>query len=138
MSQTLEQFQAYQTRLEQYDQAIALLYWDLQTAAPKDSIEAKLSAVGYFSTESFRLSTADEYGSLLKKLSAPEEYDQLSPAMQLTIRRNLRDFERFKRIRKPSTRSMSQKRHVPKKPGRRPRRLLISLYLRPIWTRSSP
>ena len=65
MSQTLEQFQAYQTRLEQYDQAIALLYWDLQTAAPKDSIEAKLSAVGYFSTESFRLSTADEYGSLL-------------------------------------------------------------------------
>ena len=71
MSQTLEQFQAYQTRLEQYDQAIALLYWDLQTAAPKDSIEAKLSAVGYFSTESFRLSTADEYGSLLKKLSAP-------------------------------------------------------------------
>lgn len=48
MSQTLEQFQAYQTRLEQYDQAIALLYWDLQTAAPKDSIEAKLSAVGYF------------------------------------------------------------------------------------------
>ena len=98
MSQTLEQFQAYQTRLEQYDQAIALLYWDLQTAAPKDSIEAKLSAVGYFSTESFRLSTADEYGRLLKKLSAPEEYDQLSPAMQLTIRRNLRDFERFKRI----------------------------------------
>ena len=83
MSQTLEQFQAYQTRLEQYDQAIALLYWDLQTAAPKDSIEAKLSAVGYFSTESFRLSTADEYGSLLKKLSAPEEYEQLSPAMQL-------------------------------------------------------
>ena len=80
MSQTLEQFQAYQTRLEQYDQAIALLYWDLQTAAPKDSIEAKLSAVGYFSTESFRLSTADEYGSLLKKLSAPEEYDQLYPA----------------------------------------------------------
>ena len=72
MSQTLEQFQAYQTRLEQYDQAIALLYWDLQTAAPKDSIEAKLSAVGYFSTESFRLSTADEYGSLLKKLSAPD------------------------------------------------------------------
>ena len=42
MSQTLEQFQAYQTRLEQYDQAIALLYWDLQTAAPKDSIEEKL------------------------------------------------------------------------------------------------
>lgn len=95
MSQTLEQFQAYQTRLEQYDQAIALLYWDLQTAAPKDSIEAKLSAVGYFSTESFRLSTADEYGSLLKKLSAPEEYEQLSPAMQLTIRRNP---ERFRTL----------------------------------------
>lgn len=41
MSQTLEQFQAYQTRLEQYDQAIALLYWDLQTAAPKRQHRSK-------------------------------------------------------------------------------------------------
>lgn len=35
MSQTLEQFQAYQTRLEQYDQAIALLYWDLRPQLQK-------------------------------------------------------------------------------------------------------
>lgn len=83
MSQTLEQFQAYQTRLEQYDQAIALLYWDLQTAAPKDSIEAKLSAVGYFSTESFRLSTADEYGSLLKSFLLPKNMISCLPPCSL-------------------------------------------------------
>ena len=57
MSQTLEQFQAYQTRLEQYDQAIALLYWDLQTAAPKDSIEAKLSAIFPRNPSAFRRRT---------------------------------------------------------------------------------
>lgn len=83
MSQTLEQFQAYQTRLEQYDQAIALLYWDLQTAAPKDSIEAKLSAVGYFSTESFRLSTADEYGRLLKSSLLPKNMNSCLPPCSL-------------------------------------------------------
>lgn len=38
MSQTLEQFQAYQTRLEQYDQAIALLCRpQLQKTASKQS-----------------------------------------------------------------------------------------------------
>ena len=138
MSQTLEQFQAYQTRLEQYDQAIALLYWDLQTAAPKDSIEAKLSAVGYFSTESFRLSTADEYGSLLKKLSAPEEYDQLSPAMQLTIRRNLRDFERFKRIPEAFYTEYVTEKARSEKAWEAAKEASDFSVLRPIWIRSSP
>ena len=50
MSQTLEQFQAIRPNSNNYDQAIALLYWDLPFTAPKNSIEAKLSAVGYFFT----------------------------------------------------------------------------------------
>ena len=98
MSQALEQFQQYQDRISQYDHAAALLYWDLQTGAPKAGTESKLNDIGFFSTESFRLSTADEYGALLKALAEPSEYEQLSDAMKVTVTRYLRDYERFKRI----------------------------------------
>ena len=98
MSQALERFQEYQNRISQYDHAVALLYWDMQTGAPKAGTESKLNDIGFFSTESFRLSTADEYGVLLKELAAPSEYEQLSDAMKVTVTRYLRDYERFKRI----------------------------------------
>ena len=98
MSQALERFQEYQNRISQYDHAVALLYWDMQTGAPRAGTESKLNDIGFFSTESFRLSTADEYGALLKELAAPSEYGQLSDAMKVTVTRYLRDYERFKRI----------------------------------------
>lgn len=98
MSQTLEKFNDYQKKIRQYDQAVSLLYWDLQTLTPKKGAESKTDAIGFFSTESFRLSTSDEYGDLLKALSQPEEFEQLDIGMQTTVTRNLRDYERFKRI----------------------------------------
>lgn len=98
MSQTLEAFQNYQKKIREYEQAVSLLYWDLQTLTPKMGAESKADSIGFFSTEAFRLSTADEYGELLKALSAPEEFALLNIGMQTTVRRNLRDFERFKRI----------------------------------------
>lgn len=98
MSQTLEAFKSYQAKIQQYEQAVSLLYWDLQTLTPKMGAESKMDAIGFFSTEAFRLSTAEEYGNLLKALSKPEEFDLLDTGMKVTVSRNLRDYERFKRI----------------------------------------
>lgn len=94
----LDQLKKYLTDLRQYDHALALLYWDLNTMAPEKGLEMRMSAVNYFSTEQFRLSTSDEYGRLLKELSAPEQFAALDEAMQITVKRYSRDYERFKRI----------------------------------------
>ncbi|MCD7746098.1 MAG: carboxypeptidase M32 [Lachnospiraceae bacterium] len=98
MSDTLKQFKDYLHTMRQYDHVLTLLYWDLSTAAPEKGVEARMRAINYFSTEAFRLSTADEYGKMLHELSQPAQFDSLDPAMQLTVKRNLRDYERFKRI----------------------------------------
>lgn len=95
---TLEQFKEYLHKMRQYDHVLTLLYWDLSTLAPEKGVEARMNAINYFSTESFRLSTADEYGEMLKELSKPEQFDALDETMQLTVKRYLRDYERFKRI----------------------------------------
>lgn len=98
MNQTLEHFKEYLSKMKHYEHVGALLSWDLQTAAPAKSLESKLADVGFFSTEAFRLATADEYGDMLKELSQPEQFEKLDPGMQLTVRRYLQDYERFKRI----------------------------------------
>ena len=59
---------------------------------------SKAEAIGYFSTEAFRLSTSEEYGALLKELSSPETYEALDDAIKVTVRRELRDYERFCRV----------------------------------------
>ena len=98
MKETLQQFKDYLKKIQQYSQATTLLTWDMQTAAPKESVESKIESIGFFSTEVFRLSTADEYGKLLKELSRPENFSQLDQGMQLTVKRSLRDYERTKRV----------------------------------------
>ena len=65
---------------------------------PEKGIDSKTEALGYFSTESFRLAPSKEYGEILKELSAPEQFDQLDDAMKVTVRRELRDYERFVRV----------------------------------------
>ncbi|MCD7766004.1 MAG: carboxypeptidase M32, partial [Lachnospiraceae bacterium] len=124
MNNTLDQFKEYLHKMRQYDHVLTLLYWDLSTLAPEKGVEARTNAINYFSTEAFRLSTADEYGKMLHTLSemevpprcasaadcsrdsenalrcaaAAEQFDALDETMQLTVKRYLRDYERFKRI----------------------------------------
>lgn len=98
MDQTLEVFKAYLKKLQQYNQIVSLLHWDLMTLAPEKGVESKLDSIRFFSTEVFRLSTASEYGEMLRELARPEEFEQLEEAMQLTVKRALQEYERFLRI----------------------------------------
>ena len=75
MNQILEDLKEYLKKMKLYEQATSLLYWDLHTAAPRKSVESKLDAIGFFSTENFRLSTAPEYGQMLEQLSQPDVFD---------------------------------------------------------------
>ncbi len=98
MKQTLEQFKEYLSRNSSYSHVLSLLEWDLNTMAPEKGLEARLQAISYFSAEAFRRSTSDEFGAMLKELSKPGQFEKLDEAMQLTVERSLRDYERFKRV----------------------------------------
>ena len=94
----IEQFQNYQKKIQQYELASSLLHWDLSTASPKKGKERKVESIGFFSSESFRLKTAQEYGNMLASLSSPDQFSLLEPAMQVTVRRCSKDFLRFARV----------------------------------------
>ncbi len=98
MSEALEKFQAYQKQMEPFRTAQRILSWDLRTTAPKDSVKSRMETINYFSTELFRMETSKEYVGLLDQLAEPGEYDQLSPAMQLTVDRYMKKKEEDLRI----------------------------------------
>lgn len=76
----LEQFKAINTKIKQYDEALAVLYWDLRTGAPRKGMDTRSEVIGTLSSEMFKLSTSDELGQLLteleKDLSSLPELDQ--------------------------------------------------------------
>lgn len=98
MNDLIAKLEDYMKKFQQYQTVENLLYWDLATMTPEKGGESKASAIGYFSTEAFRLSTSKEYGALLKQLSEPQYFEQLSPALKVTVRRELRDYQRFCRV----------------------------------------
>ena len=98
MNDAVAKLKEHMKQMDQYRTIKNLLYWDLATMTPEKGVESKASAIGYFSTEAFRLSTSKEYGELLHKLSSSQEFQQLDDAMQVTVRRELRDYERFCRV----------------------------------------
>ncbi len=98
MSKNADALRDYLKKLTLYDQSIALMHWNMYTQAPVRSKPAWVDSLSYFSTEAFKLKTAPEYGELLRALKEPEEFDALDPAMKLTVKRYLRDYEKEARV----------------------------------------
>ena len=98
MSETLEKFKQYLDKMKKYEHVNTLLYWDMKTGVPKLGQAGHVDAVTYFSTESFAMATSPELSGMLKTLSQPEEFSELSDTMQFIVTRMKRDMDKDSRI----------------------------------------
>lgn len=98
MTEKEKQLREYLENISFYETATNLVYWDMDTAAPKNGIENLIGTLGFLSDKVFALKTAEEYGTLLAELAEPEEYEQLDEAMKLTVTRYRKEYEENKRI----------------------------------------
>lgn len=76
--------------------AEALLFWDMMTIMPKKGAEARAQAIGSIESESFRLSTSDEYGAAIDEMNA--NADKLSTREKRMVEEAGFDYIRFKKI----------------------------------------
>lgn len=97
-NEILEQFKGYLEKLSYYDHATSQLYWDMQTQMPDKGMDYKVDTIAFFSTESFKLQTSEEYGAMLEALSAPEVFETLDEGMQITVKRRKKSFDEDKKI----------------------------------------
>lgn len=98
MSETLDKFKQYLDKMKKYEHVNTLLYWDMKTGVPKLGQAGHVDALTYFSTESFAMATSPELSGMLKTLSQPEEFSELSDTMQFIVTRMKRDMDKDSRI----------------------------------------
>ncbi|WP_214851067.1 carboxypeptidase M32 [Exiguobacterium sp. s193] len=65
---TLQQWRDHFDALGAYEEAVALLYWDMRTYMPEQSAANRSKSLGFLSTESFRRRTGTQYQSLLEAM----------------------------------------------------------------------
>ncbi len=98
MTENLQKFKEYLEVLAHYDHVVTQFQWDMQTQTPKKGYDNKVEVMTYFSTEAFKMQTAEEYGQMLNALSQEPEYSKLDEGMRVTVTRRKKAFEEDKRI----------------------------------------
>ena len=93
-----ERFRELDRTIKSYSEALGVLYWDLRTGAPSKGVESRSEAIGVLSAEMFRLSTSEEYGELLQRLSQPDAQTELNEIDLALVRESAKDYERNRKI----------------------------------------
>lgn len=63
-----------------YQEALALMYWDLRTGAPRKGHELRAEAIGTLSSKVFRMSTSHQMEEYLNVLSDSIRVCRIDPS----------------------------------------------------------
>ncbi len=94
----IERFRSLVKRITSYNQALAVLHWDMRTQAPRKGLDARSDVIGALSGDVFKLSTSREMEEYLAALSEPGTYATLDPITAATVRECKKEFERSKKL----------------------------------------
>ncbi|AZB43286.1 carboxypeptidase M32 [Bacillus sp. FJAT-42376] len=82
-------------KIESYNEALNVMFWDLRTGAPKKGVDQRSKTIGVLSSEAFRLKTSDEMKELLDQLAAQ---DGLSAKTSAAVEESLKEYKKYKII----------------------------------------
>lgn len=92
--EALNQFRNIIAKIKQYEEALAVLYWDLRTGAPRKGMDIRSEVIGTLSADMFKLSTSPELGELLTKL----EKESLSEIDARLVTETRKEYDRSVKI----------------------------------------
>ncbi|WP_204953450.1 carboxypeptidase M32 [Metabacillus crassostreae] len=81
----VKEFLEYIKKMQAYDEAINVMYWDMRTGAPKKGIEQRSEVIGMLSTEAFEMLVSDQMNNYLTTLSQEGVYEELDFVTQKAI-----------------------------------------------------
>lgn len=98
MSETFKELKEYLDKSMALETALTLINWDMETLAPKQSIEYTSNVVGILSGEAFQALINDRVNELLMKLDTKEEQEQLDDIEKAIVKKVKKDYEDMKSI----------------------------------------
>ncbi|MCL6593641.1 MAG: carboxypeptidase M32, partial [Alicyclobacillus sp.] len=101
MSNTTEAVAAFREllrKISHYEEALALMAWDLRTGAPKKGVPLRSEAMGTLASEEFALRTSDTMGELLAQLTDGAVAAELDPVLRAAVHEVQKEYNRFRKI----------------------------------------
>ena len=98
LDQLKQQYNETKKRIASYEEAIALMFWDMRTGAPKKGLDQRSEVIGMLSSDAFKLSTSKEYEEVLHALLKEENFHQLTEIMQKSLLESKKEYDRNKKI----------------------------------------
>ncbi|MED4532136.1 carboxypeptidase M32 [Metabacillus fastidiosus] len=93
-----EEFLEYIKKMQSYEEAISMLYWDLRTGAPKKGVNQRSETIGMLSTEAFQMLVSERMNEYLTKLSEETVFHTLSPLTQKAVELLKKEYKKNKMI----------------------------------------
>jgi carboxypeptidase Taq len=94
----LTEFKEYISKIARYQQAISLIYWDLETHAPKNAYEYRSQALGELTELEFTMSISDRMGEYLDYFSEDSIFSNLNEYDQASVKVSKKGYDKFKKI----------------------------------------
>ncbi|WP_226666797.1 carboxypeptidase M32 [Metabacillus litoralis] len=98
MKQLENDFLDYIKKMQAYDEAINVMYWDMRTGAPKKGIEQRSEVIGMLSTEAFEMLVSDRMNEYLTALSEKGIYEELNIVTQKAVELMKKEYKKNKVI----------------------------------------
>lgn len=91
-----KEFLEYVRKMEAYNEALGLIYWDLRTGAPKNGTAQRSQVIGLLSSELFKMSTSEEMAGYIASLSRNKSL--LSEVTRRSLEECKEEYDRNKKI----------------------------------------
>ncbi|WP_062356522.1 carboxypeptidase M32 [Bacillus kwashiorkori] len=91
-------FLSFVKKIIAYNEAVAIMYWDLRTGAPKKGVEQRSEVIGILSSEIFQMQTSEEMKTYLTALLKEEVKTNLSEVTWKTALECQETYDRMKKI----------------------------------------
>ncbi len=85
-------------RIKYYNDALAVLYWDLRTGAPKEGVPQRAEVIGMLSGEAFNLSTSAEMEEYLSYFDEPDNGSRLDNITKAVVKESRKEFNKYRKI----------------------------------------
>ncbi len=85
-------------RIRYYNDALAVLYWDLRTGAPRKGVAQRSEVIGMLSEEVYKLTTSAEMEEYLAYFAEPGNNRELDEVIKGVVKECSREFDRYRKI----------------------------------------
>lgn len=94
----LKDFNELIKKIKYYNEALALLFWDLRTGAPKKCVSSRAEVIGMLSAEIFGLSVSEEMGEYLAYFEKEENNTKLDAIIKVIVKECRKEYDKCKKL----------------------------------------